>query len=323
MNTNPIPWLRPIRRPRKGVLGTIPVPTDVMPISGPAAFQTGFLYTLVCWPIPSAGVPSITGGSMPGTNPALILKDLGFEITTMTSIRANPDGSVTVTAPYIGSGPGSTFTSSQADAADYIVFGRFTGFLAQPPVMSPTGIWEPTFKQGEVVQGLTSGIQALIVSEYDDQSSPGAGTLQLIATIGSVFTNGETLLGLTSRAQAVMTWQYTIVLVSPMGNGAIGVTSITKTVAPKPPLGKGGQPTGPNQTFLPPIPQVPIFVPPPPPPPPPHVPVPGPPPPPGPVKGTGPAPAAAASSSSTPLIVGAVVVASGLAYWAYSAYGGK
>ena len=276
-------FLRPVRR---SGMGSIPTPNpDTTPMVTPTsyAFVPGYVYMMVVWPI--------TQGIF-NSDPRSVLTDLGFDVRSLTS---NGDGSFTAVVSL----KAGSVTTSVADAVNTILIGSLTAPGSR------------IFTPGESVVGQTSGVSANVVTEYDDPSS-STGTLTTIAFLPPApqLQQGEAIKGQQSGHVAFVLYQYSIVLRSPVTQGLLGVTAVSKTLAslhnpnpgPRPPIN-----LYPNAPPIPPPgtgPQPPVS----PPTPPPNPPAP-------PVKGGAPPAATSSSSTTTALLVAAGVVIVGGATW--------
>ena len=178
-------------------LGTVKVPGSLSLGLLAMPFQQGTTYQMVVWPIPQATADT----------PTQILTDLGFDVA---NAAANADGSVEVTAKLTG----PSFSSSSDDAASTYVFDAATV--------------QPAFQPGELVYGQTSSAQDPLVSEYDDPGNPECGVLVVGAFTSALksFQAGEVLLGMTSSRIVIVTYQYTLVLKSPVSGGMLGLSVV-------------------------------------------------------------------------------------------------
>jgi len=195
-----------------GGVGAVTVPSFPA-VGGSLPFQHGLVASMVVWVIPQGQFTAFGQADV-----AQVLADLGF---TDVKVTANADGSFTAS----GTLTGPSFTPSIADAADTLVFSGGT-------FHHPGGNITSAFSVGEDIQGATSGVLAQVVSEYDDPSDGGVLTLLADLPPAPEFQVGETIHGLKSGGSAVVTYQYALVLKSPVSGAMLGVSSVLQTSPP-------------------------------------------------------------------------------------------
>jgi len=178
----------------------VPVPS----ISTTANFVTSAISVAKCHQVLMTVFPIPQG--IIGSDPAAVLKDLGFTASVSTS----PTGGTYVNATYTGA---VTYTSNQADAENVLVYTT-EGY---PWAGTTVNAWAV----GETITGSSSGVTAQIAAVNDDTPPDGNGYLQLTNPSGQ-FTFGETITGSQSGNTATAI-AYGAVMSSQ--SGLLGVTN--------------------------------------------------------------------------------------------------